>query len=269
MSKSTNQTYLRGEQYKDSANLNARIRLHDLFSANKHGSYGWLFDHFKLPRDARILELGCGPATLWVKNLDRVPDGWCTTLTDFSLGMLEDARRNLGENANRFNFEVVDAQSIPFEDQSFDAVIANYMLYHIPDRPKAFSEIQRVLKPGGRFYAAASGARHMVELDELLARFNPQLVPLASGIVQGFTLENGREQIEPWLSYVKLYRFEDSLVVTEAEPLVNHVLSSIGKREALGDRLGEFTHFVEGEIASKGSIRIGKEEGLFEAIKPS
>ena len=41
-------------------------------------------------------------------------------------------------------FEEIDAQSIPFEDETFDAVIANHMLYHVPDRPKAIGRNKRV-----------------------------------------------------------------------------------------------------------------------------
>ncbi len=62
-----------------------------------------------------------------------------------------------GCHRTRVQFKEIDAQSIPFEDETFDAVIANHMLYHVPDRPKAIAEIKRVLKPGGRLIATTIG----------------------------------------------------------------------------------------------------------------
>jgi ubiquinone/menaquinone biosynthesis C-methylase UbiE len=138
------------KQYKDSSNLDARIRLHQRFSVNKYGWHPWVFDHFDLPPACQILELGCGPGSLWLDNRTRIPPGWEITLSDFSTGMLEDARRNLDPQC-QFKYKVIDAQSIPCENGYFDAVIANHMLYHVSNRPAALAEIRRVLKPAGHF----------------------------------------------------------------------------------------------------------------------
>ena len=154
------------EQYKDASNLDARIALHTRFSTAKTNWYRWLFDHFKLPPDARVLELGCGPAKLWRENLERVPH-WDVTLTDASPGMIEEARAYLEDAPRAFAYKVVDVQEIPFADASFDAVVAIHMLYHVPDQPRALAEIRRVLRPGGRFYASTNGRSHMHEIGDL------------------------------------------------------------------------------------------------------
>ena len=144
----SDQEYLSADQYQDASNLNARIQIHVLFSTNKYGWPQWVFDQFDLSPESRILELGCGSGRLWLENLHRIPEGWEITLSDFSSGMLQEARRNLRDSQRRFEFEVVDAQSIPFEGESFDAVIAKHMLFDVPDKTKAFSEMRRVLRPG-------------------------------------------------------------------------------------------------------------------------
>jgi hypothetical protein len=61
---STDQQYLLTSQYKDSSNLQARIQIHKRFSINKYSFHRWVFDHFSIPRPARILEAGCGPGHL-------------------------------------------------------------------------------------------------------------------------------------------------------------------------------------------------------------
>src|SRR5437868_570166 len=60
------------------------------------------------------------------------------TLSDFSPGMLQEARQNLAGSPQSFSFQVIDAQSIPLDAGSCDCVIANHMLYHVPDRLYAF-----------------------------------------------------------------------------------------------------------------------------------
>lgn len=177
MSKISDQQYLLSEQYQDASNLNARIQLHDRFRTNKYGWCRWVFDQLNLSPETRVLELGCGTGRSWCENLNRVPRGWDITLSDLSLGMLQEAQRNLRGSQRHFEFEVIDAQAIPFEDESFDAVVANHVLYHVPDRTKAFSEIRRVLRPGGRFYASTVGQAHLRELYELVRRFDPSVDP--------------------------------------------------------------------------------------------
>ncbi|MCM1427309.1 MAG: class I SAM-dependent methyltransferase [Eubacterium sp.] len=74
-------------------------------------------------------------------------------LTDFSEGMIQTAHSNIGDFPN-VTYRVVDIQEIPYEMNSFDIVIANMMLYHVPDLAKGLSEVKRVLKESGRFYCA-------------------------------------------------------------------------------------------------------------------
>ena len=71
----TDQAYLREEQYRDDANLRARLDLHRRFSTNPQPWHRWVFDQLDLPDEADILEVGCGPGELWLQNLDRIPPG--------------------------------------------------------------------------------------------------------------------------------------------------------------------------------------------------
>ena len=253
------------KQYKDSSNLDARIRLHQRFSVNKYGWHRWVFDQFKLPVRCRILELGCGPGYLWMDNIDRIPAGWEIILSDFSAGMLEGTRRNL-ETQSQFQYKVINAQSIPFSSEHFDAVIANHMLYHVADKPAAFSEIRRVLKPAGIFYASSVGERHLIEISDLLCKFDEKLVSWGR-VSDSFTLENGMAQLKQHFTEIKLYRYEDALEVTEVAPLVDYVLSGWAWH-VLEKRLDLFKEFVAREIKSRhGVFHITKDSGLFVASR--
>jgi ubiquinone/menaquinone biosynthesis C-methylase UbiE len=185
--------------------------------------------------------------------------------------MMMVARDVLPELAPAFTFDVVDAARLPFEDASFDVVIANHMLYHVEDRPRAFREICRVLKPGGCLYASTVGEQHMLELWSWVEQVHPGIIAWTRGAVAGFTLENGRGQLAPYFSKVILTRYQDELHVTEVEPLVAYVQSVIeGSRFALSDvRLAAFRNLVQQRLQRRGYLRIGKAVGLFTAASPT
>ena len=251
------------EQYQDTANLNARIQLHERFSTNKQGWYAWTFDQLELPARCHILELGCGPGDLWQQNLERIPEGWEVVLSDLFAAMVHKAVRNLSARSHSFNFLRIDAQAIAFATSQFDAVMANHMLYHTPDLARALSEMRRVLRPGGCLYAATNGRAHMQELVEMVERFDPSLGYRRGFSEPAFLLESGSAHLSPWFSSVSCRRYKDGLVVTEAEALVDYVLSGL---EGAEHRRDEFRAFVEEEFQRQGgTIRITKDSGILVA----
>lgn len=266
VSRFTDQQYLKNDQYKDATNLNARVVLHQRFSTNPYGWMNWVFDHLlNLPEEAKILELGCGPAYLWKENISRIPAGWRITLSDLSPGMLDAAWRNLVVTGRTFQFKEIDAQSIPFENETFDAVIANHMLYHVPDLAQALSEIRRVLKPNGHLFATTIGKDHLQEISAWIRRVSPATDFVSFG--SPFTLDNGLEQLQQFFPQVTLSRYADSLHVTEVKPIVDFILSTSHATEVSEEKLASLVKELEQELKEKARIFISKDSGLFEAIK--
>lgn len=258
---SSDQNYLLTQQYHNAARLTDRASLHARFGTNPHRWFHWLFEHFQFPANARLLELGSGPGWLWQQNADRIPQDWEITISDFSSGMLGEAQERLKQLKHPFNFVQADAQEIPFPDHSFDGLIANHMLYHVPDHAKAFAEIQRVLRPTGRFYASTVGNNHLGELRTLFPhrsarRKNPY----------SFNTENGAEKLGPFFGHVTFYRYEDTLVITEAGPLVAY-LASLSSMAVPIDEEGKakLMSYLSDYLKEQGPIRLTQDVGLFEA----
>jgi ubiquinone/menaquinone biosynthesis C-methylase UbiE len=263
MSRIADQHYLLAEQYRDAANLDARVRLHRLYSINKYGWNRWCFDQFSLPSNAHVLELGCGPGYLWRDNLDRTLNDWAVTLSDFSAGMVHEAQAGLGNRRQSFRFVVIDAQSIPCDDGTFDAVIANHMLYHVPVRARAIGEIRRVLRSGGCAYIATNGDAHLQELHDLVARFDANLeFGWSKRAHEQFSLDNGGDEVRRRFDNAIMRRYDDALRVTDAEPLVDYILSMSTATAAQSRRL-DLMYFIEDELASRGTIYITKDAGMF------
>jgi SAM-dependent methyltransferase len=257
-------------QYKNASNLEARILLHERFSVNERRWPLWVFDQFDLLSHCRILDVGCGVGRLWNLNRERIGEGWSAVLGDFSRGMIEKARANLAGVNGVFDFTVLEAGDIPFGDGRFDVVIANHMLYHVPDVGRTLGEIRRVLRPGGVLYASTNGVGHMAELDSLM----PEGLPFkpVGEVIRNFTLENGAVVLRPYFSQVELRRHEGGLVVMEVRPLVDYALSRLSIF-ANGVQIEEdarqtFIEQVERKMSEwGGAIRITKDSGLFIAQK--
>jgi SAM-dependent methyltransferase len=248
------------EQYKDGSNLSARIRLHQRFSTNRYGMMRWMFDQMQIPENANVLELGCGTGILW-RTRTQVPRGWRVVLTDMSDGMLRETRASLARLGHSFTYMQADAQAVPFRDASFDAVIANHMLYHVPDIARALAEFRRVLKPSGFCYAATMGLANMREMNDLAARFFS--ISRMTESTARFGLESGEPYMRNAFGEVKLVRYPDSLAVTEAAPLMDYICSMRVRSRITDEQVAAMRQHVESEIARHGEIRMTKDSGMF------
>jgi SAM-dependent methyltransferase len=252
--------HLRTRQYADSRNLTARMALHERFSVNRRPLRRWLFD--RLPLDttgARVLEVGCGPGTLWVENRDRIPDSWRLHLTDLSPGMADEARTALAAAGIEAEVSVADVRELPFADRSADLVLAHGMLYHVPDRPRALAELRRVLAPGGQLHVWTVGRDHLRELDLLVRRLAPGVDTGATGAGR-FGLENGAEQLAAHFQHVRREDYPDGLWVTEPQPVAAYVSSWGDVEPGALDRIRDEVAAV---IQREGGFRVTKASGVF------
>jgi SAM-dependent methyltransferase len=106
------------------------------------------------PGDA-VLDLGCGAGVdSFIAAIMTGPHGRVVGI-DVTPEMIAKARANLGlTGLKNVTFEVGEAESLPFHDNTFDAAISNGVINLTVDKEKVLKEAHRVLKPGGRFMAA-------------------------------------------------------------------------------------------------------------------
>lgn len=266
MTKQTDPEFLSNEEYHDATDLTTRIQIQARYGKNPKDWFTWFFERLHLPETSLILELGCGPGNLWGENLSRVPPNWKVILSDLSSGMLQRARQQLPTDRSCFTFVVLNAQSVPFPNSSFEAVIAGGLLDHVPDRVQALDEIRRVLKPGGQFITTTGSRGHLREIETLVQPFIPQAD--FGGDPARFGLENGAEILAPWFSKTRLERYNDELIFKQTGPILAYVQSEAQVREKLkGEKLAAFRQFVKNELAARGEFHVTSEKGLFTATK--
>ncbi len=258
--------YLRSDQYRDARNLETRISFYERYATNPEPLARWIFERIHLAPAAAVLDVGCGNGEFWAKNLARVPATWAVTLTDLSEGVVEAARKRLADGGQRFRYQEADVQALPFPDRSFDAVLANHMLYHVPGVDKALSEIARVLRDDGILYAATNGVGHMAEIYRLerIFRISPDEQEHAT-----FTCENGRLALEKHFWRVSYTKFEDSILATNEEDVVKFTLSRVPGTLATDERVSVLREDVRRLFRDQeGRLRVAGNTCLFEASGP-
>ncbi len=255
------------EQYKSDKNLNIRSNLHS-YNINRIDFDKWCFNQINFSRDANVLELGCGTGKLWFKNKDYIESTLNITLSDFSKSMIKIAKNRLKDVNHEFGYKEINAENIPYNDETFDIIIAQHMIYFIPDIEKALVEIQRVLKPNGVFYVTANSCESMKELNKLAENFAPNLGLDSNGYSERFDLEHGRGMLEKYFSKVNVEILDGKIIVDEAEPVVSYKASTIqGSTILIGEIKKDFTNYLKGYIKEKGSISITTKTCMFKAVK--
>ena len=107
--------------------------------------YQFMYDRIpQIVKDKDVLEIATGPGLL-AKHV--APSAKRMTATDYSEGMIAEARK--GDCPPNLTIEVADGTALPYEADSFDAVIISNALHIIPEPEKALNEIDRVLKKDG------------------------------------------------------------------------------------------------------------------------
>jgi SAM-dependent methyltransferase len=103
-----------------------------------------LLDAASIGAGTRVLDLCCGPGFVAAAALER---GAIVNGLDFSTAMLGEARARFPAIALGHG----DAEAPPYADASFDAVVSNFGIHHVPRPALALAGVHRILRPGGKF----------------------------------------------------------------------------------------------------------------------
>ena len=245
------------KQYASPEKLDTRISIHDKHSTNPQGFSGWIASHYRFAPGVSVLELGCGTGSFWLGRENLVRNCSRLVLSDFSEGMLRKAKETLRAFPS-VEYAVIDIQDIPFAARSFDVVIANMMLYHVPDLPLGLTEVRRVLKEGGTFYSATYGEHGIMEyLCGLFGVSGPD-----AGANHAFTLQNGEEKLRAHFVSVQRLDYPDSLAVTDVGDLADYVLSLTGMSALKSIPREEMISVMKAHMKD-GVLSVPKEYGLF------
>lgn len=229
MDPATDMRLLRQQAYATDELLNIRYQIHEQYSVPRIDFREWVLSRVNWQGHEVVLDLGCGPGT-YAETLARVVPGASYYGLDFSSGML--AKHPLSNSIVQ-----ADGQVLPFADHTFDIVMANHVLYHLPDIQRAIEEIRRVLKPEGLLIAATNSAESMPQFRDLYKRAIMVLTAPGKQVIvprpasHAFTLESGTRYLARSFFAVVRYDLPGAFVFDQPEPVLAYLESVRSLRE--------------------------------------
>lgn len=140
-------------------------------------------------RGPRVLEIGVGTGI----NMPYYPPGMQITAIDLSPRMLERARRHAQQLGIAVELREADAQNLPFDDATFDTVVANCVFCSVPDPVLGLRELRRVLVPGGQLLLLEHVLSHRPVVRQLMQFANPMVVRMMGANINRETIDNVRK----------------------------------------------------------------------------
>jgi len=134
----------------------------------------------------QVLEVGSGTGAFAARMAKEID---CEVVATDSSAAMVSASRSLGVAAI-----LADVRELPFRDESFDAVVAAWMLYHVSPLNQALEEIVRVLRRGGRLVAITNGRDHLAELWRAVETVHGE---------PAFSVENGAAILQAHFTFVE------------------------------------------------------------------
>ena len=242
-------------QYASTDPLKVRIQTHQLYGERQLDLNEICFDALGLRGEEALLDAGCGPGHFLAYIRERGHEGDLIGL-DQSAAMVAEVA-TLGFRAIQ-----ADIQQLPFDDPSFDRVVARHMLYHVPDIPLALAEARRVLKPGGRLLVTTNSERSMPAITALI-----QDTLAAFGYDEWlrpddrFCIENARGFFEEAGFDVNEQIIENALVFDSPEPPVAYCISCLPSLDIPQD--SELRVEMERWLLAEAATRVAAMGGLW------
>ena len=257
------QRYLRDVQYATTAKLDARSFLHRTFGTSPVPFPVFAAGLVEWPADAAVLECGCGPGSFW--SNPELPRTMSLTLTDLSPGMVDTALAAATRDGfDRVGGQECDVQELPFDDASFDVVVANHMLYHVPDPDRAIAELARVVGADGVVLTATNGYGHMREINDAIAEvFGDH----GEGLYEVFGIDTGEARLRERFASIVWHAFDNDLIVDDPAPVIDYGLSFPPGETATQPQRSAFAAAVRTRF-SHGDLRIHTRAGAFVSRAP-
>ncbi len=274
----TDRLFLTRQFYASNDDLAVRTHIHDTYTEPRVNFMSWVLDRIPWRGDETVLDAGCGAGAYLSPTASRLSAGGLLLGGDISRGLLRGiAERTSGDHPP---LTQLDIQHLPFADERFDVVLANHMLYHVPDIPEALEQIHRILRVGGVLLASTNAARSQVGFRDLIIdaceHLGMDFLIESSPAGQRFSLEEGKLILAEYFSEVEMQALDSALVFREVEPPLAYIHSMRHFYRSILPEDCDWTQMLERVkeklaeiINAEGEFRVLKRSGVFIARKSS
>lgn len=251
-------------QYRTSAPLQNRIDLHAKFTRYQPEIWSWIAGKYPWSEVTRVLEFGCGTGVFWESALPMLREDAQVTLTDISPGMLERSRTRISDS--RFTFVLADVDR-PLLNGEFDLILSHFMLYHADDPALALRNIKALLGSNGRAAILTAGDFHLKDMDRaaqaVIRKYGLSCSITDETTADSFSEKDADREIPKVFDHVVKYALDDFLDITDLEPLLAYMKSTLRFSCAEEEFYAYFTREMEETIRTEGKFVIAKRVVLY------
>ena len=267
--RSIDPAYLR-YQYGTAEKLNIRIASHERYSEQTQDFRAWVLQWLDLKPGLTVLDVGCGSG-VFHRALGQ--HDVRVIACDRSPGMAQEVVAQAAQYRLPVDACQAEAEALPVAAGSCDRVMANHMLYHVPNQERALRELRRVLKPGGRVVMATNAADHGRRLRVLHDEVAGEQGYTPTGNLAGrFTLDD-LPLVQRVFADAERHVVRNAFVFPTAEAALAYYASGlvdgIAERDADGSHRGKLLPLmaarIEAIIEREGVFRVPKDAGCFVA----
>ena len=221
----------------------------------------WVLDLVDLRAHSDVLDAGAGVGRFTIPIARRLAGGPARVVaTDLFSGMLETIARAGAEQGLTVETRVADIQALPFDADSFDLVLANHVLYHLPDIDRGVRELARVTRPTGTLVATTNADDIPVAVVDLhVAALRRIGIAAEPDEPSTFSLRNGERVLREAYDDVRLHTFRDQQVFPDTAALASAYRLTGRFRAACREPQIEESHLAEAaeQVAEEWADRQG------------
>jgi SAM-dependent methyltransferase len=205
--------------FKDTRMLDVKQWVHNVFRTNPKSMLDHMIDNLALTGTEDLLDLGCGNAFVLEGLRPHIAEGTITGL-DIAPAVLEAAAVRLQGTATPCTWIEGSADDLStLGDNTFDRVMANYMIHYVPDLDACFAEVRRVMRPGGIFQLTTDRTDSMLEMYQVhfsaLKEMNAPDDLFKASPKGRLSLANGSPQLGRHFERVDVVTWQDQLRFTD------------------------------------------------------
>ncbi len=261
-------------QYGSTEKLKIRQEAHRLYSERSDSFMSWVLDIVEPRSGDTLADIGCGPGAYYsaIAQLDAGPSLHVLGV-DMSTAMLAEAKQRGAASCITLDTIQADTQCLPLADDCCQRVMANHILYHVPDQVAALTEMARILSPGGRIVLATNdaGAGRVLEDAHDTAALALGLT-CPHGLDERFSLDH-LDLVQSVFPTARVIVREDAFLFPDSDSALRYYATGmIDRVEPLptdGSHRAKLLPLVQAQldaiIAEQGELRVPKNSGCFVA----
>lgn len=247
-----------------------RYNVYERFSTRQEEWYRWRFEMLNLQENMKILDVGGGYGTPWMRVWESIPAGCQILMLDKDSKGREYLKNFIRENGHRlavgvsFQFWDADAEEVSYEKEKYDRILTNHFWGYIEEKSSLMKKLRVALKAEGMMYSTIPSMVNKADVEGIVTAFLQRSVKTGINAEKEATKKELEDCMRQCFSVVREASFENSLRINEAEAVYEYLCDSdVALRQVLEKRQVDFFCYMQNCLQKEEAIEIRVDGPLY------